>query len=248
MRVTTRVNKAAAGGLAAEERLLAALAEHVKLPLMQIARRSELARANGDYEKHLEIIELTADTALQLLDSYLLSIHLTRREEIELEPVSIGATLDTVAHALDRLAKDTDTELEVCLSGRFEPVLAHPGALKAALVSLGCVLIEAQHTIAEEGAKPRLMLAAHRSKNGIVTGLYAGIDTLSQEMLRRGHSLYGRARLAMPELSVDSGAGVFVADSLLGTMASRLRVSHYHSLSGLATTLTSTRQLELVVN
>ncbi|MCW1908757.1 MAG: hypothetical protein KIH63_005455 [Candidatus Saccharibacteria bacterium] len=248
MRVTTRVNKAAAGGLAAEERLLAALAEHVKLPLMQIARRSELARQNGDYEKHLEIIELTADTALQLLDSYLLSLHLTHRDAVELQPVSIGATLDSVAHALDRIAKDTGTELEIRLSGRFEPVLAHPGALESALVSLGCVLIEAQHTQAAETPNPKLMLAAHRSKNGIVTGLYAGIDTLSQEMLRRGHSLYGRARLAMPELSVDSGAGVFVADSLLSAMASQLRVSHYHSLSGLAATLASTKQLELVVN
>jgi hypothetical protein len=230
-----------------EDRLLAALAEHVKLPLMQIARRSELARIEGVYENHLAAIELTADTALRLLDSYLLSLKLSRATDIELEPVAVGATLEAAAHALGRLAKDNNTELEVRLSGRFEPVLAHRQALEAALVSLGYVLIEAGHNQQVSGESPaRVMLAAHRGKNGIVTGMYSGLENLSQDMLRRGHSLYGRARLAMPAISIDSGAGVFVADALMGSMAAQLRVSHFHTLSGLAATLTSTKQLELI--
>lgn len=244
MRVTTRLNKAADKNAAADERLLAALVEHVKLPLMQIARRSELAKQDGDYLGHLEMIETTADSALHLLDSYLLSLHLAQRQGAGLEPVSVGVVLDKAAHDLSRLAKDCDTDIAVRLSGKFEPVLAHPVALEAALMSLGRVIIESRSL--SKDSRPTVMLAAHRGRNGIVTGIYSDIDNLSQDMLKRGHALYGRARLALPTISADSGAGVFIADSLLGTMAARLRVSHYHSLAGLAATLASTKQLQLI--
>lgn len=246
MRVLHSASKGDGARASKEERLLIALAEHIKLPLMQIARRSELARNTEDYRSHLEAIELTADTTITLLDSYLLSLHLHQRRFVELEPISIGSTLENVAQLLGNVAKDNHTVLEVRLSGRFEPVLAHRQALEAALISLGQVLIEAQHMAAENQAESRVMLAAHRSRSGIVTGLYAGLENLSQDMLRRGHSLYGRARLAIPNVASGSGAGVFVADSLLETMSARLKVSHYHSLSGLAATLPQAKQLELL--
>lgn len=236
-------------GNAADDRLLAALAEHIKLPLMQIARRSELARLEPETETHDHIaaIELTADTALRLLDSYLLSRKLALLDNVEIEPVSVGAVLESAAHSLSKLAEEAHTDLEIHLSGRFEPVLAHKHALEAALVSLGYVLIEAQQSLASDPTKRHsIMLGAHRGKTGIVTGLYTNMEQLSQQMLKRGHSLYGRARIAMPELSIDSGAGVFVAEALLDSMSSKLRVSRYRTLSGLATTLTATRQLELI--
>lgn len=232
----------------ADERLLAALAEHIKLPLLQIARRSELAQLSGRPKKHLEAIELTADTALTLLDNYLLSLKLAHMPDLELEPVSVAGVLNDTAHALSRIAKEYDTDLEIHLSGRYEPVMAHKGGLEAALTSLGYVFVE---TIASSNdnsktGKPKLLLAAHRGKTGIVAGLYAGLDNLSTDMYKRAHHLYGHARLAMPELAIDSGAGVFVADSLLDTMYARLRVARHHTLSGLAATLLSSRQLQLI--
>lgn len=231
----------------ADERLLAALAEHIKLPLLQIARRSELAQLTGRPRKHLQAIELTADTALTLLDNYLLSLRLAHMPNLELEPVSVAGVLNDAAQALTKVAKEYDTELEIQLSGRYEPVMAHRGGLEAALTSLGYVFIETMAANANpKNTRPKLLLAAHRGKTGIVAGLYAGLDNLSSDMYKRAHHLYGHARLAMPELAIDSGAGVFVADSLLDTMYARLRVARHHTLSGLAATLLSSRQLQLI--
>ncbi len=229
----------------AEERLLAALAEHIKLPLLQIARRSELARTSDQQQTHLEAIQLTADTALQLLDNYLLSTQLAHMPELELEPVSVASVLTETAHQLARLAERYQCELEVHLSGRYEPVLVHRAGLQAALTSLGYVFIESQPAPVN-GKRPVLKLAAHRGKTGIVAGIFTGVEGMSSDMYRRGHQLYGRARQTLPELTAGNGAGVFVADALLTSMSAHLRVARHQSLTGLAATLAPSHQLELI--
>lgn len=229
-----------------DEKLLQVLAEQMKLPLLQIARRAELARLNGDTETSLDTIELTADGALQLIDSYLLSLKLAQAQaSLQLEPVSISAVLNQTAHQLDKLAKQYDCELELHLAGRYEPIMAHRAGLEAALTSLGYVFIEAQSN-APHTNRPVLKLAAHRSKTGIVAGLFADLDGLSADMYRRARSLYGHARQPLNQLSSSSGAGIFVADSLLSSMSARLRIAHHQKLTGLAATFSSSNQLHLV--
>jgi len=128
-----------------DERLLQVLAEQMKLPLLQIARRSELARLTATPEDSLELIELTADGALQLIDSYLLGVKLAKAQaSLQLEPVSVAAVLNETAHQLERLAKQNECEIELHLAGRYEPIMAHKAGLEAALTSLGYVFIEAQ--------------------------------------------------------------------------------------------------------
>ena len=83
-----RQNKATGGQ--GDIRLLQALAEQIKLPLLQIARQAELAKMGNDPHAHLDSMELTADTALRLIDNYLLSTRLTQ-ENIHLEPVSFSS-------------------------------------------------------------------------------------------------------------------------------------------------------------
>ena len=129
----------------ADERLLQVLAEQMKTPLLQIARSSELARMTKRYQAQLETIELTADTALKLLDNYLLGIKLSRIHP-ELEPVSVAAVLIDTAHELSKFAARNQCELQVHLAGKYEPIMAHRQGLEAALASLGYVFIEAQTT------------------------------------------------------------------------------------------------------
>lgn len=228
-------------------RLLQVLVEHMKLPLLQVARHAELARLGGDAQSQLDAIELTADTALRLLDNYLLSHKLARqRGNLELEPVALSAALYDTAHELSKLADRYQCQLEVHLSGRYEPVLAHRLGLEAALISLGYVFIEAQNTDKANQGPAIIKLAAHRGKNGIVAGIFTGAEGFSVDVYRRAHELYGHARRALPELTAGSGAGVFVADSLLDTMSTRLRVAHHQKLSGLAATFATSKQLQLV--
>ena len=228
-------------------RLLQAVVENMKLPLLQVARQAELARMSGSTDTNFSSIELTADTALRLLDNYLLSTRLaSRRGSIEFEPVSVSAVLTDIAHQLSKLADQQQCELQVNISGRYEPVIAHRAGLEAALISLGYVFIEARSAQPVSSGKRIIRLGAHRGKNGIVAGIFTDSDSISIDMYKRAHSLYGHTRQSLPGLVAGSGAGVFVADSLLETMSTRLRVAHHQKFSGLAATLNPSKQLSLI--
>lgn len=231
-----------------QERLLDVLTEQMKQPLMQIARTAELNQLKGQVDtSQLADIELTADSALRLIDSYILSTKLSRSQSyLQLEPVSISAVLHDTAHQLSKLAKQNDCELQLHLAGRYEPVMAHQAGLEAALTSLGYAFIEAQVAY-QYDKQPVIKLAAHRGKTGIVAGLFTDSDdNLTASLYRRGRGLYGQARQPLASVTASSGAGIFVADSLLASMSAKLRVAHHQKLTGLAATLTASQQTVLV--
>jgi hypothetical protein len=139
--------------------------------------------------------------------------------------------------------------LELNVAGRYGPVLAHRQGLQAALVSLGAALIEAlpaQQASAGRGEQLKLRLATHRSRYGIVAGLYADTKQLSNYALQRGRQLQRHSRQPLMELTHASGAGIFVADTLLRAMSLNLRASRHHRLYGLGTVLRPNHQLQLV--
>lgn len=227
-----------------QQRLLASLAEQLKLPLLQIAREAELAILEPK-SANMPAISLIAETALELVDSYLLSLRLRSLEESALEPVSLSAVLHKTAQRLHKLADLYGCDLELDLAGQYPPVMAHAGGLEAALHSLGSVFIEAQGS---QMTKKRhvVTLAAHRSRWGLVAGIYSDNMGLNTEVFRKAKLLYGQARQPINQVLSSAGAGVFVADSLFGTMASQLRPARHHRLTGLAATLTQSHQLTLV--
>jgi hypothetical protein len=237
----------ARGRLNKQERLLNVIAEQIKLPLMQIARLAELGQLTDSIANSLADIELTADSALRLVDSYLLSTKFVQDQtNLQMEPVSVSAVLNDSAHQLSKLAKQHDCELQLHLAGRYEPVMAHRAGLEAALTSLGYAFIEAQASTKQQET-PIIKLAAHRGKTGIVAGLFTvADDNLTATLYRRGRGLYGQARQPLNNLMASSGAGIFVADSLLASMSAKLRVAHHQKLTGLAATLVASRQMALM--
>ncbi len=229
-----------------EEKLLNALAEHLKLPLLQIAQRAELSRLVQDTPAAIADIEQLAASSIKLIDNYLLSLSLARAQDyLKLEPVSVAAVMHDAAHELSNLAKQYQCGLELHLSGRYEPVMAHRAALEAALTSLGYVFIEAQST-RPRTRQPIVKLAAHRSRSGIVAGAFADTQDLGSDMYRRARGLYGRARQPLNSLTATTGAGVFVADNLFKTMSAHLRVARHQNLTGLAATFLTSQQMVLV--
>jgi hypothetical protein len=227
---------------ATDERLLRALAEQLKLPLVQIARTAELA-ADARDPAVLATISYIADTALGLLDSFLLTTDLESQESLELEPVSVSSVLNDTAHRLQPLARQHNCDIEISLSGKYGPVMAHQESLESALTLLGYSLIEAR---GEEGQRHEILLAAHRSARGLVTGVFDNQPGLSTDIFRRGRALYGEARQAMPMATGTNGAGVFVADALMKAMSAPLHVARHHKRAGLAVTLHPSSQLQIV--
>lgn len=226
----------------ADERLLRALAEQLKLPLLQIARMTEFAQANTD-DISLADISYVADTALRLVDAFLLSSDHQSQEVLLLEPVSIASVLNDTAHELSPLAKRNDCEIELSLHGKYGPVMASKQSLESAMMLLGYGMIESRN---KENRRHRVLLAAHKSANGLVAGVFDNQPGLSADMFRRGKALYGTARQIIPSVSGTNGASIFVADTLLKTMEAPLHVARHNNLAGLAATFHPSTQLSLV--
>lgn len=225
------------------QQLLLNVAEELKLPLLQIARRAEQGQLSGKTD--LATIQTTADNALRLLDSYALGVRLSMDTQLlEVEPVSVSSVLYDAGQELDSLAKSYGVGLELSISGRYGPVMANRQGLQAALVSLGSALIEALPAL--EGPQLKLQLATHRSRYGIVAGLYADTKQLTAHALERGRLLQPGSRQPLLTLSHTSGAGIFVADALLSAMQLNLTASRHQGLYGLGTVLQPNNQLQLV--
>ena len=251
------------------EQLFLAMAEELKLPLQHIARQAELqmmpgmsllagdAGAEGHIiQEHpnsslatlqgLQAIQTSADMTLQLLDSYLLSLRLSMSPEstLELEPVSLSSVLYDTAAELRHVAKAYGVSLQLHIQGRYEPVLANRQALRSALVALGYAVIEAMPATGVR--QQHLQLATHRTKQGVVAGVYGELDGLTPQVLRDAQGLHGYVRQPLVQALPGSGAGVFVADAILTAMEARLRVGRFMKQPGFAVTLPSSEQLQFI--
>jgi hypothetical protein len=227
--------------------LLVSVAEQLKVPLAIIARHAELGSLTGEPQKiDAGLIATQADAALLLVDSYLLGLELLRTQtQLELEPVSVSSLLVDTAHDLYRFARQYGVDVQLETAGKYGPVMSNPRGLKAAMLSLGFALVEAQPAL-EGRRNKRIVLATHRTPHGIVTGIYGMHQMVSAGAWRRALALCGKARQPLTELGAGPAAGLFVADTILRSMDSRLRVGKYLRRGGLAATLQPSRQLQLV--
>jgi K+-sensing histidine kinase KdpD len=226
-----------------DAQLLRSVAEQLKTPLAIIARQMELTELTSSLQPFdAAAIRTQATTALTLVESYLLGLQLLHEQtELVLEPVSISSMLVDVAHELDAFAKQYGTGLELRIAGKYQPVMAHQRGLKSALLSLGYALLEGYPV-----QNQKLTLAVHRTPHGIVTGLYGDYEQLSSQQWRRALELHGRAQQPFKALTSGSGAGIFVAQTILQAMTTRLRVGKHLNQHGLATTLQPSQQLQFV--
>ena len=224
--------------------LLTGLAEQLKVPLLQIARRAELMSLGHDVDP--ATLQATAEAALRLTDSYLLGVRLAQdgQQSLALEPVSVSSVLYDTAHQLSGLAKFYGVNLELSINGKHGPVLTSREALQAALTSLGMALIEALPAL--DAKQLTLQLGAHRSRYGIVAGIYSDTQIVSPRSLRLGHELQGSSRQPLVAGSHASGAGVFLADAILQGMGLGLTTTRHHRWYGLGAVLQPNRQLSLV--
>jgi len=225
------------------QQLLLGVAEELKLPLLQVARLAEQGQLTG--KANLTQIRSSAQTALQLLDSYALGVRLAQSpQDLGVEPISVSSVLYDTSQELDAMAKSYGVKLELHVAGRYGTVMANRRGLQAALTSLGSALIEAIPAL--EAPQLKLQLATHRSRYGIVAGLYTDTKQLTNDTLQKGRDLQGQSRQPLLGLTHTSGAGIFVADAILRAMNLNLRASRHHGLYGVGTVLQTNNQLELV--
>lgn len=220
-------------------RLFAALAENLKLPLVQIAQSAELGLENTEY------IQSIAKNALKIIDGYQMSLKESDSQfMLPLEPVAVPLILLDVANDLSAHAGMYDCKVVLDYSTRLIPAMANKAALKSALLNLGQGLISATSQTDEQHKS--ITIAAHHSANGIVAGIFSNMKGINKQLWYGGKSLYGKARIPIPQISGGSPAGIFIADKLFEKMSSTLRLTHHNNLPGLAATLITSSQLKLV--
>ncbi len=229
--------------LALSQGLILSLAEELKLPLLQIARRAELTKMTGESDD--ETIAVAANNAICLIDNYITGVKLAiNPDNLNYETVSVSSVLYESAHELDGIAKLYGVELDLMIQGKFHPVTINREGLQAALTSLGMALIEALP--GQETTQLKLHFATHRSRYGVVAGIYSDNKLLTNSVLKNGRRLQRKARQPLQKISHTNGAGIFVADSILNSMNLRLMTSRHHNLYGLGMVLRPNNQLRLV--
>ena len=232
----------------ADQYLLRAVAEELKLPLMRIARLAELSHLIKDSDQlgeQLQSIESNSELGILLVESYLMGLVLSdSQQSLDLEPVSIGSVLNDIAHQLGPIARQHNLDLEVQVDGRHQLVMANYRGLSAALLSVGSTLLTAHPTEVDKRPDP-MVLAAYNYRGNLLTGVYGEQPTIKGAW-QRGTGLYGRARKPLLPLNSTNGAGLFVADTIFRAMSSRLRPAQHHNKAGLAANLIFSQQLQLV--
>lgn len=233
--------------LSGQERLFLSLVEQLSRPLLQVSRLAESAASEADDgagPAQWQLARAIAESSLQLVESYGLSLRVHGRiTPLTLEPVTVSSLLYDTAQALQPFARQYGVELELEPGSRMQPILTDRMVLQSAMVSLGQVFVLSQ---AEADAPAPVRLSAHRSRYGVVAGLYGQVEHFGADSLRRAHALHGKARQPLQRLVSGPATGVFVADSLLQALSAHLHVARYHKLTGLAATLTPSQQLQLV--
>lgn len=245
-----RTAKNGYGDFAEHRALLAALSDDLALPLLQIKTSLELVQLE-DFTKssmlrQAQSMTLSAEAGLQLIEAYRLALHVNENVELSLEPVSVGAVLQDVAHELSPYARQYDTDLEVDVQGKLTPVLAHQASLFAALQCLSASMIRAQ-AAQDRQKRYRMMLGAHRTPDNIIAaGVFSNVQGLSDRTLRAARHLVGRARQPLPNIPTGAAGGVLIADMLCSAMWQPLRQAAHKNMGGLATGVPITKQLQFV--
>ncbi len=231
----------------ADQFLLKAIAEELKLPLTRIARLAELGYLLKDpqaIDGQLRAIEHNSDVAMRLVESYLIGLQLASTQQVlDLEPLSIGSVLNDTAHQLSGIAAEYGVDIEILIHGKQRLIMGNLKGIKAAFLNIGSTLIATQP---QTDHRSSIVLASYPYGSEMVAGIYGDQSLISPKIWERGLGLYGRARQPIQSLSATNGAGLFVADTIFRAMSTRLRPSHHQRKSGLAANLSLSRQLRLV--
>ena len=236
--------------IAQQRALLAALSDDLALPLLQVKGSLELLQEQNfskkTWQSGAEIMSLSVETGLQLVEAYRLVLHSSEFADLELAPIAIGAILEDVAHQLTPYAKQYNTSLEVDVQGRLSPVLAHQPSISAAFEVLATSLIRAQSAQTKQ-KNYKLLLGAHRSADNVIAaGVFSNVQGLSDRTLRAARSLAGQARQPHSALPTGAASGVLIADMLCAHMWQPLRSAAHRNMGGLATAIPISKQLNFV--
>jgi len=227
---------------ATTDRFLQGTLDDIRASFVTISHASQLIGTDlGD------LLTRESAQALQLIESFELAAHNNFGQlMLPLEPVALSAIVQDSLHALWPMAKKSGVELRLSLAGKYTPVMAHQTALLQAMNSIGRALIE--YATLSDTREP-LVFGVHKTPGGIAAGVFTTQEIsegLSAMSLRSGKALIGKAKAPIASFSSSASSGLLLADSLLVSMHTHVRIGRHGKGWGLATTLKPSRQLAFI--
>jgi hypothetical protein len=225
-----------------DQQLFLSVADQLDGVMSYLAQLSQ-ANLSVDQNDDWKLVHTLTNTVRYITSGYIASLR-TPDHAVKPGPVALASLLHETAELLLPYSKQYAVPISVTVAPRLQPVMADTGLLRMALLNIGQVFVR---SAAENDYPAGIKLAAYRSRYGIVAGVYsAHNDLLSAPRLRRALHLAGHGIQPCGPIGSGPVAGIFVAEALLRSLAARLHVARYQTLTGLATTLPSCSQLQLV--
>ena len=228
------------------DQLFVQLAEQLHNTFLQITRTAELAPTltSEEQEEYWRLLRTVSEASMHITAGYTLQARLNASgQPVPVEPFTASSLLYDVAQSLDEFAKRYGVALQLDRDMHSHPIIGNRELLTAAMISLGQVFVVAE---SQRDEPSFVRFSAHQSRYGVVAGVYGEQGELNAGALRRARSLLGKTTQPFAKLAAGPVAGVFVAESLLQPLDTKLHVARYHNLTGLAATLPSCNQLQLV--
>lgn len=231
------------GPLSSPQQVLQGLARELKNPLLFIARQAEFSAKQSDQSGFLSI-EQSAQEALQLIDSYLLSARSEYgQKQLDLEPINIGSILYDVAQNISGVAKKHNFEVQVS-AGYSHPVMADKQVAISALSCLSQIILTPND---DNKARIIRLSSFQRSSGQVVAGVFAtGSSGFTGVDIKKALNLQGNSQLALKGGATVSGVQLALAGNLANAMGGQVTPLKRFRTKGLGLEFIKSEQLVLV--
>jgi light-regulated signal transduction histidine kinase (bacteriophytochrome) len=225
--------------LADPSQVLSGLAEELKQLVTLVARQSEYL-SNKQPNSRLDSIEQTAQSALRLIDSYLLYAQSEYGQQaLPLQTYSAGSILYDVSAEVrsDRIAN----KQPVISAEDVGPIMCNKRALG---VSLACLF---RVIAGSSSGNDNIYLVSHRQRGGdIFAGVFSRKFSVKGAEIKRARELVGKSSMALTNQTYQNGVDLIIADGLARSQGSSLSSYKYKGMNGLGIKLFNSQQLSLV--
>ena len=220
-------------------RAFVALAEQLKLPLLQIAYLSE-SKLDDWNDAKLTTSRISRQ-GLRLIDAYL-QARTQAQTSLDLASIDSGAVLYDVATELMPLAKVQGFDVVIDKRSK-QLVMAHAKSLHTMLLLMGTCLIESADS--DHVQPKKIILGTHSSKGGVVVGAFATGVNIGQHVLNVVRKLHGQAHQILPLANANIGVELVIADELGRQMDTAMKSYRHNSAQGFGSLLSVSHQLQL---
>lgn len=217
------------------------VAEDLKTPLTRIMALLEYNKISGC--TNTEEIELIAESALNMVDSYALSVQLCNSQiSLLYEPVALKSVIYDCQTSLKGFAKLQGVVTNLNIQKHTGLAVANRQVVKSIISSVAYSML----TVTSIKPKQSLSYSLTKSRNKIDVGIFSSFNNFDSASLNKIRSNYGRVKQVIPEIVQGATAGIVIADKLCEKLNTKLSVSKYKDMSGLVFSLNASSQLSFI--